>query len=64
MNSRLLHLMPRSPSLAQAGGVQRMTLRGHTAPVTRVAIAPNCIEVVTISEVGWGCGAVGARPPG
>lgn len=29
-----------------------MTLRGHTAPVTRVAIAPNCCEVVTISEDG------------
>ncbi|KAG2433079.1 hypothetical protein HYH02_012783 [Chlamydomonas schloesseri] len=52
VNSRLLHLMPRSPSLAQAGGVQRMTLRGHSAPVTRVAIAPNCTEVVTISEDG------------
>ncbi|GIM13509.1 hypothetical protein Vretimale_16605 [Volvox reticuliferus] len=51
-NSRLLHLMPRSPSLAQAGGVQRMTLRGHVGPIPRVAIAPNCCEVVTISEDG------------
>ncbi|GLI67543.1 hypothetical protein VaNZ11_011767 [Volvox africanus] len=51
-NSRLLHLMPRSPSLAQAGGVQRMTLRGHAGPIPRVAIAPNCCEVVTISEDG------------
>ncbi|KAG2488814.1 hypothetical protein HYH03_012613 [Edaphochlamys debaryana] len=51
-SSRLLHLMPRSPSLAQAGGVQRMTLRGHSAPVRRVAIAPNCCDVVTISDDG------------
>ncbi|KXZ46882.1 hypothetical protein GPECTOR_39g376 [Gonium pectorale] len=52
IDSRLLHLMPRSPSLAQAGGVQRMTLRGHQAPIRRVAIAPNCCDVVTISDDG------------
>ncbi|GFR44231.1 hypothetical protein Agub_g5422 [Astrephomene gubernaculifera] len=52
VNCRLLHLMPRSPSLAQAGGVQRMTLRGHSGPIRRVALAPNCCELVTISDDG------------
>lgn len=52
VNTRVLHLMPRTPSLTQAGGVHRMTLRGHSAPISRVAIAPNCCDVVTISEDG------------
>lgn len=42
---------PTSPR-PQAGGVHRMTLRGHSAPISRVAIAPNCCDVVTISEDG------------
>ncbi|EFJ52985.1 hypothetical protein VOLCADRAFT_115581 [Volvox carteri f. nagariensis] len=45
-------LLPRLLRPGQAGGIQRMTLRGHSGPVPRIAIAPNCCEVVTISEDG------------
>lgn len=40
-------LVPRTPSLDQAGGVQRITLRGHTGPVTHVLLAEGGIDVVT-----------------
>ena len=40
-------LVPRTPSLDQAGGVQRITLRGHTGPITRVLLAEGGIDVVT-----------------
>lgn len=49
---RVLHLMPRTPSLTQAGGVHRMTLRGHSAPIRRVVISPNGNDVITISDDG------------
>mmetsp|Transcript_31108 Transcript_31108/g.92637 ORF Transcript_31108/g.92637 Transcript_31108/m.92637 type:complete len:845 (-) Transcript_31108:23-2557(-) len=48
----LTHLLPRSASLQQAGGVLRNTLRGHSAPVRRVVISPNGRDVVTVSEDG------------
>ena len=56
--TRLVHLMPRSASLEQAGGLLRMTLRGHSGPVHKVVLSPNGRDVVTVSEdgtaqVGW-----------
>ena len=40
-------LVPRTSSLDQAGGVQRITLRGHTGAITRVLLADGGIDVVT-----------------
>ncbi|KAG1654342.1 hypothetical protein FOA52_009003 [Chlamydomonas sp. UWO 241] len=48
----LVHLLPRSASLQQAGGRLRMTLRGHNGPVRRVVISPNGRDVITVSEDG------------
>ncbi|GAX79554.1 hypothetical protein CEUSTIGMA_g6995.t1 [Chlamydomonas eustigma] len=48
----LVHLMPRSATLEQAGGLHRMTLRGHTGSVRKVVISPNGRDVVTVSEDG------------
>lgn len=48
----LLHLLPSTASLEQAGGLNRMTLRGHTAPVRKVVISPNGRDVITVSEDG------------
>ncbi|KAG1672914.1 hypothetical protein FOA52_012359 [Chlamydomonas sp. UWO 241] len=47
-----VHLMPRSATLEQAGGLHRMTLSRHTGPVRRVVISPNGREVFTASEDG------------
>lgn len=41
----LVHLMPRSASLVQAGGLNRMTLRGHTAGVRKVRFRVWCRAV-------------------
>jgi hypothetical protein len=40
-------LAPLSPSLEQAGGLQRLALRGHTAPVTKVLLTPSGTDAVT-----------------
>ena len=40
-------LAPRAPTLEQAGGVARLTLRGHTGPVTRALVLPNGVDVAT-----------------
>jgi hypothetical protein len=48
----LVHLVPRSASLQQAGGLHRMTLRGHTATVPKVVISPNGSDVITVSDDG------------
>lgn len=40
-------LRTRTPSLEQAGGLQRMTLRGHTGGVSKVLLAPGGIDVIT-----------------
>lgn len=39
----LVHLVPRTGSLVQAGGVERMVLRGHTGPLRKVGMS-----------MGWG----------
>ncbi|KAG2423398.1 hypothetical protein HXX76_015363 [Chlamydomonas incerta] len=49
---RARHLLPRSASLAQAGALQRMVLRGHSGPVRRVAISPAGTELLTLSDDG------------
>jgi len=45
-------LAARTPSLEQVGGVARLTLRGHTAPVVRAIVAPNGVDVVTCAADG------------
>lgn len=40
-------LVPRTPSLEQAGGLHRMVLRGHTAGISKVLLTPNGTDVVT-----------------
>lgn len=50
--TKLLHLMPRSASLEQAGGLHRMTLRGHSGPVLQVVLSPNGTDVITVSADG------------
>lgn len=42
-----VHLLPRGPTLEQAGGLQRLILRGHTEAVRKVLLAPNGMEVIT-----------------
>ena len=36
-----------TPSLDQAGGLQRMTLRGHTGGVQKVLLTPGGVDVIT-----------------
>lgn len=36
-----------TPSLEQAGGLQRMTLRGHTGGVQKVLLTPGGIDIIT-----------------
>ena len=40
-------LYTRTASLEQAGGLQRMTLRGHTGGVSKVLLTPGGIDVIT-----------------
>ncbi|CAL8467022.1 g6558 [Coccomyxa elongata] len=42
-------LFTRTPSLEQAGGLQRMTLRGHTGGISKVLLTPGGIDVITVS---------------
>lgn len=44
---KLISLMTASPSLEQAGGLQRMTLRGHTGGVKKVLVTPGGVDVIT-----------------
>ncbi|KAK9809322.1 hypothetical protein WJX73_004674 [Symbiochloris irregularis] len=37
-------------SMEQAGGLQRMTLRGHTAGLQKVLLSPSGIDVITASQ--------------
>eukprot|EP00803_Ostreobium_quekettii_P003137 evm.model.scf_1157.1 EVM.evm.TU.scf_1157.1 scf_1157:13492-23046(+) len=45
-----VHMLPRRPTLEQAGGLQRLILRGHTEAVKKVVLAPNGMEVITGSS--------------
>jgi hypothetical protein len=40
-------LETKTGSMEQAGGLQRMTLRGHTAGVQKVLLTPGGIDVIT-----------------
>lgn len=48
----LVHLLARSATLEQAGGLHRMTLRGHKGPVLKVLICPSGQDVITVSTDG------------
>ncbi|KAI3425286.1 hypothetical protein D9Q98_009053 [Chlorella vulgaris] len=45
-------LVPLTASLEQAGGLQRLTLRGHAAPATKVLLTPSGTDAVTASSDG------------
>ena len=45
-------LPPLNGCLDQAGGLQRLILRGHTGPVTKVLLTPPGTEAVTASADG------------
>jgi WD40 repeat protein len=45
-------LPPLTPSLDQAGGLQRLALRGHAGAVTRVLLTPSGTDAVTASADG------------
>ena len=45
-------LPPLTASLEQAGGLQRLALRGHTAGVTKVLLTPSGTDAVTASSDG------------
>eukprot|EP00891_Asterochloris_glomerata_P002441 jgi/Astpho2/2441/Aster-05689 len=45
-------LLPRSPSLEQAGGLHRMVLRGHTGGIMKVLLTSGGIDVITASTDG------------
>ena len=47
-----VHLLPKTPSLEQAGGLQRLILKGHTENIIKVELSPNGLEVVTASADG------------
>ena len=49
-------LPPTTPSLDQAGGLQRLALRGHRGSVTHVLLTPSGTDAVT-----GGCGRRGAE---
>lgn len=40
-------LVPSTASLTQAGGLHRMLLRGHAAPLTAMLLTPSGIDLVT-----------------
>ena len=40
-------LVPATTSLTQAGGLHRMLLRGHTAPLNAMLLSPSGIDLVT-----------------
>lgn len=46
------HLLGYTPSLQQAGGRHRMSLRGHLGPIRRVVISPSGKDVLTASDDG------------
>jgi hypothetical protein len=48
----VLHLLARTASVQQSGGLYRATLRGHTAEVKTVVISPSGQQVVTASSDG------------
>lgn len=48
-------LQPKTVSLEQAGGLQRMTLRGHAAAVHKVLLTPGGIDVITGAPSPFPC---------
>ncbi len=48
----IVPLLPRTAALAQVGGLNHITLRGHVAPIRAIAISPNGKEVLMASADG------------
>ena len=47
MSGVTVGLLPLSASLSQAGGLQRMILRGHTAGITKVLLSASGVDIIT-----------------
>lgn len=47
-----VHLLPRTATLQQAGGLHRITLRGHGAAVRQMVISANAQDVITVAGDG------------
>ncbi|KAK9840975.1 hypothetical protein WJX81_003475 [Elliptochloris bilobata] len=45
-------LFSRAPSLEQAGGLRRLTLRGHAAGIVKVLLTPGGVDIITVSTDG------------
>lgn len=48
-----MHLMARTATLNQAGGLHRMALKGHSGPIRKVLISPDGQDVFTASDDGY-----------
>lgn len=55
---RVQCLVAETASLTQAGGLHRMLLRGHTAPLTCMLLSPTGIDLVTGAHYNFCCQAV------
>jgi len=49
----VVHLMPRTASLQQAGGLHRMTLRGHTKPIKKVRFGHALGDATGAHKAHW-----------
>lgn len=54
-HARPVSLLPLTPSLDQAGGLQRLALRGHQAPISKLLLCPSGTEFVSCSTDGTWC---------
>lgn len=61
-DNRVRCLQPKTVSLEQAGGLQRMTLRGHAAAVHKVLLTPGGIDVITGALRAFACNALPGMP--
>lgn len=52
MNEQLKYNGKSGGAPGQAGGLQRMLLRGHTAPLTALLLSPTGTDLVTGSACG------------
>ena len=48
-------LLPKRATLAQAGGLQRMILRGHTGGITCILLSPAGVDVITGATPNCDC---------
>jgi WD40 repeat protein len=54
-HARPVSLVPLTPSLDQAGGLQRLALRGHQGSITKLLLCPSGTEFISCSTDGTAC---------